>query len=242
MAVKKKTTILPVLLIAILLIGGYLYFNANSIIINTTERIASNALGVPVKIGSLQLSLADKSITLHTLKIGNPPGYKQPYIITADSILVGLNTVSQKFIDFKMIDVKGVELFFEMSPQGANLNDLKKLATGKKQAQTPTTANANSEGVRVTIQQVVIDPSTINASIAMLNKTIPPITMLAVHVSGIGQKDGGTNASDAIVQVLTQYLATAEQTVSNSGVFKQLPNLGNVQKTLGNKVNLKKLF
>jgi hypothetical protein len=238
MAVKKKSSVFIIILVILLAAGGYLYLNANSLIVSTTERIASNALGVPVKIGSINFSLADKSITVNTLKIGNPPGYKQPNIITADSIAIGLNTASQKLVDFKNIEVKGVNVYFEMTPQGTNLTDLKKMAAGKKQ-----TESTGSEAVRVIVQKMVIGASTIHPSIAILNRDIPAITMPAVNVSGIGQKNGGSDAKDVIVQVLTQYLTATQQAVANSGVLKQLPNMGDAKKLLNdNTGKLKKLF
>jgi hypothetical protein len=239
MAVKKKSVVALIVFVLLLGAGAYLYMNANSLIVRTTERIAGNALGVPVHIGSINLSWANKSITVNALKIGNPPGYHQPNIITASSISVGLSTASKTLVDFKNIEVKGVEVFFEMTPQGTNLMDLKKLAAGKKQ-----TNSTGSETIRVIIQQMVVDASVIHPSIAILNRDIPAITMPAVHLSSIGQKNGGSDAKDVIVQVLTQYLTTAQQAVANSGILKQLPNVDDAKKMLNDKAagKLKQLF
>lgn len=238
MTIKKKHITYIILLAAVLFVGGYLYLNANSLIIRTTEKIASNALGVPVNIGSIHLSLANKSVSLNTLKIGNPPGYQQPHIITADSISVGLNTASQKLIDFKDIKVNDVHVYFELTPQGSNLMDLKKLSTSKKQ-----TSSAGSETIRVIVQKMTIGASVIHPSVALIGKEIPAIKMPAVNISGIGQKNGGANAADVIVQVLNKYLSSAQQTISTSGVIPQIPNIGNVNKTLDDaKGKLKNLF
>lgn len=238
MALKKKR-IVGIALLAALLVGGvYLYFNANAMIVRTAERVASNALGVGVDIGSIRLSWANRTVTVDGLKIDNPPGYHDKHIMTADSILIGLSTANKQLIDFKNIDVKGSHLYFEMTPQGTNLTDFKKLANSKNQKES-----AGSEAIRVIVQHMVIDASVIHPRIALLNRDIPAINMPAVRISNIGQKNVGTNAGDVIIKVLSQYLSEAQRAVTNSGALTQLPNMDGARKTLDDTTSkLKNLF
>jgi len=237
MAGTKKPIAL-VVLAAVVLGGGYLYLNFGSMITRTAETIASNALGVTVNIGSITVSLSDKKVTVNTLEIANPPGYSKPYAMTADKILIGLNTASKQLIDFKDIVVKGSVVNLEVNEKGMNLHDLKRLAARKEQKES-----VGSEQVRVIVEHMVIDASVINPSITLIPREIQPIRMPAITFSGIG-KGSGMNADDAIVQVLTKYLSAIEEAARDGGMLNGLPGgLGDVKKTLDDAAGgLQKLF
>jgi hypothetical protein len=238
MAKRSKPTkyIVLALLVAA---GGYLYLNMGSMVTRTAEKIASDALGVAVDIGSIHVSLANKTVEVRGLQVSNPPGYRTPYAVAAKTIAIGLNTASKKLIDFKNIEVKGSEVYFEVTEHGINLDDLKKLANRKKQKES-----VGSEQVRVIVQHMVIDASVIHPRIAILDREIASFTMPAIRISGIGQGKGGTNAGEVVVQVMTKYLNAVRNAVSNNGVLDGLPSsVGDVEKTLNNAADtLKNLF
>lgn len=223
----KKNPIKLIALVAIVAVGGYLYLNLGSLITRTAETIASNALGVAVDIGSIDVSLADKTVKVNTLKVGNPPGYRAAHAMTAEQITITLNTASEKLVDFKDIQVLGSEVYMEVNEKGMNLTDLKRLAAGKEQRES-----AGSEQVRFIIERMVIGASVIHPSISMLDREIAPISLPAINFSGIG-KGGAVNAGDAIVQVMGKYLTAVEGAVRKEGLLSGLPGgVGDVKKTL----------
>lgn len=235
MAVKFSNA--KLILLALVLVGGYLYFNMGNLITRTAEEIASGALGVKVHIGRIDLSLAEKKVTVNKLEVSNPPGYSGKNAMTAEQINIGLNDASPELIDFKKIEVKGSVVNLEVNEHGINLDDLKKLAAGKEQKES-----VGSEQVRVIIQHMVIDASTINPRITMMNRDVASIHMPAINMSNIG-KGGGVNAGDAIVKVMTQYLSAVESAARKQGVLGGLPGLGDVQKGLGDAAgSMKGLF
>jgi hypothetical protein len=238
MAVKKKTIIYAVIASAVLCGGYYLYNNANRLIVQTTERIATNALGVDVNIGGFDLSLAQKRVTIRGLKIANPRGYTDKHIITTERIVIGLDTASRELIDFKDINVENSKVYFELTPKGSNLNDLKKLANRKEQKES-----AGSKAIRVIVRKMVVDSSVIYPRVSFIKQDIPPINMPAVRISNIGQKNVGTNANEVIVRVITQYLGSVQNAVTQSGMLKQIPNLDGAKKTLDDATGkIKSLF
>jgi hypothetical protein len=228
MTVRKKPFKRIVAAALLLVIGAYLYLNLGSIITRTTEKIASDALGVKVNIGRVDVSLSDKRVTVHSLKISNPPGYHKSYAMTAETILIGLNTASKQLIDFKDIQVKGSVVNLEVNEKGMNLTDLKNLANGKEQKES-----MGSEQIRVIIEHMVIDASVINTSIPMLNRDIQPLRLPAMNFSNIGS-GGGVTAGIAIEQVFTQYLSAAENAARQGGLLKDLPNMGDAKGAMGN--------
>lgn len=226
---------------AILAAGSfYLYSNMGNIITRTAEKIASGALGVSVDIGSIDVSLSDKKVVVNSLTVGNPPGYRTPYAVAAKSIDIGLNTASQKLIDFKDITVKGSVVNLEVNEKGMNLNDLKALASKKEQKES-----VGSEQVRVIIEKMVIEASTIKPTIALLDGDIAPITMPAISFNNIGKGASGSNAGDVIVQIMGKYLSAVEKSAHSSGMLNGIPGYSDVRKTLdgaGEQLKKIKLF
>jgi hypothetical protein len=225
-AAKKPPLALMAILALALLFGGYIYMNFGSLITRTAEKIASNALGVNVDIGWIDISMADKTATVHSLKISNPPGYSKPHAMTAEKITIKLNTASKELIDFGDIQVKGSVVHVEVSEKGVNLSDLKNLANRKKQRES-----AGAKQVRVIIQHMVVEASTIHPSVSLLKHDIKPIQMPPVTFSKMGG-GGGMEAGDAVVQVLTRYLSKAESAARQGGMLKELSTLEDVEKTL----------
>jgi len=226
MATKKKK--IGIAILALLVAGGmFLYMNLGGFAARTAEKIASDALGVKVNIGMIGISLKEKKVTVSSLKIANPSGYRGSHIMTADSIAIGLNTASKELIDFKDITVKGSVVNVEVNEKGTmNLNDLKRLAAKKEQRES-----TSSKQVRVIVEHMVIDASTINTTIALLPREIPPLKLPAIKLSGIG-KGGGVEAGDAVAQVMAKYLSAVEREVQQSGLIDQIPGTGEVKKTL----------
>ena len=224
-----------VALAAVGLVAGsmYLYQNLGGIITRTAEKIASDALGVTVAIGSIDVSLSEKKVTVNTLKIGNPPGYRNDYAITADKLLIGLNTASKQLIDFNDIQVKGSIVNLEVNEKGMNIVDLKNLANRKEQK-----GNVGSEQIRVIVQHMVIDASVINPSTTLFKADIKPIRMPAVKLSNIG-KGNGLDAGSAIVEVLTQYLSAVEKEAGQGGMLPNVLGVDDAKKNMGDQLGVK---
>lgn len=226
MALGKTKIIAGAIGIIILSIGVFVYLNFGSLITRTAEKIATNALGVNVNISSIHVNLKDKQVTVNSLKIANPPGYKNPYIITADEIAIKLNTASKKLIDFDEINVKGSVVYLEINDKGMNVDDLKKLANRKEQRES-----VGSEQIRVIIKHMLIDASTIKPTVSFMNKDIGDISLPALKFSNIGQGKG-VEAGEAVTQVLTYYLSAIEKEVRKSEIAGQIPGYGDAQRVL----------
>lgn len=234
---KRSRKIIFVIAALTVTAGVYAYQNLGGWVTREAEHIASEALGVKVSIGSIHISLGEKKVTVSSIKIANPPGYKKSHAITADGILIGLNTASKEIIDFKDIQVKGSVVNLEVNEKGMNLYDLRALASRKEQRQS-----AGSEQVRVIVQHMVIDASTINPSISMIDREVSPIKMPAITFSNMG-KGGGMEAGDAVVHILTKYIVAAERSARQSGMLGGLPGVGDAEKIFDDAAgNLKKLF
>lgn len=222
LALKRKHIYLSLLAAAVA--GGfYLYQNAEGMIIRTTEKIASEALGVSVDIGGLHLALAEKKLTVRSIKIGNPAGFKQPHAVTAETVDVTLADFSSKEIKFKNITVNGSVVFLELGDKGMNVLALKERMASKEQKQ-----KAANETIKVIIDHMLISATTIRPSITLLGDNVGDINMPALTLDGIGRGRSVT-AGDAIVQIMDQYLSLVAKQARNTGVLKHVPGTDDIK-------------
>ncbi|HPF79100.1 MAG TPA: hypothetical protein PLF01_07380 [Alphaproteobacteria bacterium] len=211
---SRSKIILTIISSLIIAAGIFLYLNFGNLAKNAAEKIASNALGVNVSISSLQVSLKEKSVVVRGVKIANPPGFKKSYIMTTDEIDIGLKAASRQLIDFNDIQVHGTVVNLEVTEKGTNLQALKNLAAKKPQKESVA-----SEQVRVIVRKMVVNESTINPSITLLDRDIGSIDLPPVRISGIGTKSNGVLAREAVAQIIIQYLGQAETAARKAGAM-----------------------
>ncbi len=207
-------------LVLLLVAGGiFVYLNFGGLAKTLAERIATDALGVTVNIGSLDISLEERTAVVNNLSIANPPGYDGRHAMTAEKIVIGLNTASKQLIDFNDINVIGSVVNLEVTPNGTNLTDLKELAMQKKQKES-----VGSEAVRVIVRKMAIGASILNPRVTLLpGQDLGSIKIPAINLSGIGERENGVLAKEAIIQVVTKYIGVAQREANKAGMMKGLP-------------------
>jgi hypothetical protein len=211
--------LISVVVVLIIAAGIFLYFNFGGIAKTLTERIATNALGVKVNISTMDISLEKRTVVVNNLRIANPPGYEGAHAMTAEKIIIGLNTASKQMIDFDDINVVGSVVNLEVTPNGTNLTDLKELAMQKKQKEA-----VGSEAIRVIVRKMGIGASTLNPRVTLLpGQDLGSIKIPAINLNGIGEKENGVLAKEAIVQVITKYIGVAQREANKAGMMKGLP-------------------
>jgi hypothetical protein len=220
MALAKKLAgnVFSIAALLIIAAGVFVYLNFGDLAKRAAEKIASDALGVKVRISSLDISLENKKASVNGLRISNPPGYGSDLAMSADSIVIGLNTASKQLIDFDDIQVNGSVVNLEVTEHGTNLTDLKELAMRKKQRES-----IGSEQIRVIVRKMVIGASTLNPRVTLLGGDMGSIKIPAINLSGIGTRENGVLAREAIVQVVTKYIGVAQKEANKAGMLKGLP-------------------
>ena len=111
--------ILLVLMLAFFLIGDYL-------IKMGVENGGSIALGVPVKVDSVHLSILRGVVTIDGLQVANPPGYKNEYLLELKSgkVAVSIPSLLKDTIHVREINLDGTKLAIEQKGLSSNVKDL----------------------------------------------------------------------------------------------------------------------
>lgn len=208
-----------VILILIFAVGGagYVLYNLNTLAKPISERIATKAIGTRVSIGNMDIALKDKTVTVSNIRIANPPGYKKPHAITIDAITIALNSAGKELVNFKDIKVSGTNAYLEVTPNGTNLQDLqKRMKAGKSNTKT-------SKAIKVIIDRIATSKATLHPSITLLGEQdLKPITIPALNLRGIGKKQNGVLAEDAVKQIMTPLLKSLSKSASGAGFYKGL--------------------
>ncbi len=191
---KAVMGIVAVAVVIAVAAGVYLYMNLDAYAKMYAERVASETLGVGVSIGGLHIDLKNKSADVRDVKISNPRGFKKPYALTVDQIHIALKAVSEKLIDFQDVDVKGTNAYLEVKPEATNFLVIKN--------QMKNDGSAEAEAVRVIIQKILMTEMMLYPSVTLLQtEDLEPVKIPNLSLSGIGRKENGILAREAIAQI-----------------------------------------
>lgn len=232
MTIAKPLITIASLMIAAIFGGGvYLMMNMDSLAKNLTEKIASDALGVAVNVGTMDINLQERSVSVGGLTIANPEGFEKPHALSISTINVALDSISQKLIHFKNIDVKGTNVFLEVQPNGTNLLAIHKGMTKKsadkkqntKEKKTTEQSPANAKNIKVIIDQFAFASAQLDPTITLVStQDLQPIEVPAITLSNIGTKENGVLAHEAITQIWTHLNTQFSDSANSAGFYNGL--------------------
>ncbi len=219
MSAVKKTAKLSLYLFSAFVIlvvagGAYFYVNMGSIAKQMTEKVATDALGVSVRIADMQISLEDMKVVVHNISIANPKGYKKSEAITINEVVVAGESFSKELLTFSRVSVDGTTVNLEVSPNGTNLGDIKKTVDSKSATNGSSSA---SSAPKVIVKKFALTKAQLNPSVTLLDKDLAFVTVPDVHRSGIGQKENGIVAQEAVAQIATAVLDQFNKSANGAG-------------------------
>lgn len=219
MSATKSVVTVSSLAFALMFGGGvFLFMNLGDIAKNVTERIASETLGVRVSIGAMDVNLPDKSITVTNTKVGNPPGYSKANAVEIERIYMKAQALSETLLRFNDVAVSGSEVYLEVKSDRTNLTDIKKTVDEKA-----AKGDRAAEQIKVIIENMKIDKMKVNPSVLLLSETdLEPITIPDIVLRGIGVKENGVLASEAIGQVWDDVMRRVQRHANQAGFYQGL--------------------
>ena len=240
MITTKSAMTVSAVAFALLFGGGvYIVMNLNTLAKPITERIARNALGVDVSIGSMDIDLKAKRVSVKDIEIDNPSGFSKPHIITIDQADVALITAGTSLINFDLIDVSGVDAYLEVKESGTNLQALQKSIA----AQASSKEEAENT-MQVIIDTLTMDGMTLHPSVTLLEtQDFKTIKVPDLRLSGIGERQNGVLAKQAVAQGVQELTQSFSAAASREGLYQGLSpevlkEMGNTQlDALKNSVN-----
>ncbi|HBR69109.1 MAG TPA: hypothetical protein DEA55_07025 [Rhodospirillaceae bacterium] len=202
----------------VLLFGGgvLLYMNFGDIAKKIAQKIASETLGVTVSIGKIDVALKEKTVTVSKVKVGNPEGYKGPHAATIETIYLKADTLSQALLRFNDISVTGSEVYLEVRETGTNLTDIKKTVNAKAAKGDKAAQQIKVIIERMKIEEMRVHPSVLLAGIGDMQ----PITLPPIKLNGIGVKENGVLAREAIGQIWQSISSEVSKSANSAGFYQ----------------------
>ena len=199
--------------------GVYLFTQLNSIVKPLTEKIATQALGVPVSIGGMNISLQEKRVIVNNIRIANPKGFSKPHVLTISGVDVGLRDLIKDRIDFNNIAVTGAQVYLEVKEGGTNLQAL------KNNMPKPTAKDTSepAEPIKVIVRKFTLKDGQLNPSVTLIGEQdLAPVKLSSLVLSDIGVKENGILAREAITQIITPLIKSVSKDAGSAGFFEGL--------------------
>lgn len=228
-AVKKtaKISLYIFSLLVLLLVGGvaYLYTNMDSLAKQITEQVASDALGVPVHVGDMKITLEDLKVVVQDIRIANPKGYKNAEAITIKAVVIDGDSFSRDLLTFTRISVNGTHVNLEVDKDGTNLSDISnnienRSVGNNNNAGGKGDGSHNADNIKVIVKKFSLTGAQITPSVTLLGGDLAKITTPDIHLVGIGQKENGILAQEAIAQIMDAVLQKFSKSSNSAGFLE----------------------
>lgn len=223
---KAAFGLFGILVVLILVVGVFLYLNMDAVAKNLSEQAASKALGVPVTIGSMDISLEQKKIEVSDIAVANPKGYKGAHALTVDKIVVAGESFSKDLLVFSLVQVDGTAVNLEVSEQGVNLGALKthtQTVSSNTSSSSASSDDISKNNIKVIVREFSLTGAQLTPSIMLTpSEELSTVNVPDIILKNIGEKENGVEAEEAVAQIMSAVLDVFNKNASNAGFLKGL--------------------
>lgn len=223
---KKILAILGGVVLVIVIAVFLLLGSLDSIIKGQIEKVGTELTGVPVTVGSVELSLTDGAGTISGLTIANPPGYSDNPAFSLGTLKLGIdiNSLSKAnpiVLDNLVIDSMDANL--ELRTDSSNLSVIaENVSKNTESAEQETTETESGKPLLITIRQLFINDVNI---VINDGKSTKQDTLPTIELANVGGEAGATPAgitgailSKLISEILKEAAAEALMKKANDAV------------------------
>ncbi|TNE32068.1 MAG: hypothetical protein EP349_02705 [Alphaproteobacteria bacterium] len=196
-------------------IGGGVYFYMGTMLKPMVEKVASHALGTKVTLAALDVSIAEKKVTVKGIQINNPQGaFQSPYFLHADTVSVTARDLTGAVLALGEIVVDGVDIRYEVRKGGTNLGALQ---DNIKAGQSGGSASSGGKDLvidRLQLSNISVTPLAAVAKISGQGSAkIPDIVL-----KNIGSDKKPATAEQVLTQVMDRLARSTMKVVTEKGL------------------------
>lgn len=205
-------------LFALIIIAGAVFFlNLDNAVRKAIEYAGTEALGVNVSVGGVNLALSDKKAGMQGLTIANPEGFKGKQLLSVKDISVAIADVSENLVTIEEVVLDGLSVSYEMGPGGTNLKALEKNIEKSKKALEAKAggggAATGEKGPEVIIKRLKIVNAELVPAIAGLESFNKPLRLPEIVLKDIGSKSDPASGTDVAAKVMNRIISSSSNTV-----------------------------
>ena len=213
-------------MVLVVVIGAavfFLYSNLDSLVKTAVEEIGTEATGVKVSLGSVELSPTSGEGAMRGLVVGNPAGFKTDYAVKLDEISVSVDIASltEDTIVVKEIVIAGPQVIYEMGGGGSNLDTIKNNvesfagSAGGGGSGGSESAGGDESEKKLVIENLYIRNGKVSVSTAFLGGRALGAPIPNIHLKDIGKDEGGASPAEIAEQVTDAIAGGAGTAVSS---------------------------
>lgn len=234
-----KKILIGLLVIVIFVSGGVIYVTsqAGALVRDAVVTYGPDAIGAPITVGEVTVSLVDGRAGLRNLVIGNPEGFKSDHALSLGEVRVALDVMSL-FSDRIVIDevtVVAPEITYELARGGSNIAALQGNAE-RTAANLGATGEEPASETKLLIRELNITDGKVTLAAAMLGGKGLTVALPDIHKENIGAGDDGATPADAVKEIMASLSVAVTKAVSSGKARELLSGVGgNVGETVKEK-------
>jgi len=199
-----KKLLLIVLAVVVVLAGaGYWAYHSLDLVVRVAiEHYAPQVAGVPVKVGSVDISAADGRGVVRNVEIGNPRGFTAPSAARVGEIRVVLDpaSVTESLVRIHELTVQSPAITYERGEHGTNLDAIRKNIEGYI-ASSGGPSDSRPAQAKPGRRKFVVDRLSIRGGrVTMTNPALHGqginFNLPDIELSDVGKRQGGLTASE----------------------------------------------
>lgn len=208
MKIVIKALLTLVVVIALVLIGGWFYMDR--ILYQAIVRVGPQVTGTSVELAEVQIRPLSGEFGLRGLNIGNPEGFVAPYVFALGGIDLAVDpaTFNEPVLVINNLTIDQPRISYEATPQGDNLRTLQaNIArnTGADESQVEDQPEQEA-GRKVIIENLVIRSGQISVSHYLMPDQVVDVALPELQMTDLGRRSGGATVAEVSSQIL-EYLS-----------------------------------
>ncbi|OGP65616.1 MAG: hypothetical protein A2169_05725 [Deltaproteobacteria bacterium RBG_13_47_9] len=155
--------VLPLVILLVILVAAF-FFVGNGLIKSSIEKAASSALGVPVTIKDIDLSILRGRVIVQGLVVKNPPGYANETLLELGEATVNLDISSLMSDTIKIQLIKLDDAKLTMEQKGLS-NNLKEILDNLPKEEKKAEPKPEEEGKNLLVNHLEITNTNVRVKI-----------------------------------------------------------------------------
>ena len=229
----KKLLIGIVVLIAVGA-GAFVYLssNAGGLVRDGVVQYVPPVIGADVQLASVDIDASAGTASLNSMVIGNPEGFDSDHLFKMDALSVRMDTsidnLMADVIRIQEIRLEGADMIYEIGTGGNNVGKIQENIDAYISS-LGLESDSESEK-KLIIDDVYVNGTNVKVASDILGGRGLGFPLPDIHLQGIGEKENGVIASDAIKQIFDAISGGVTE-VAQTGVLNDV--LGGVGDVVG---------
>lgn len=224
---KVMGIIVGVLVVLLVIVIIASIFFLGSIVKTAVNTGGPAVLGVPVTLEQAHVFPIRGKVSMKELVIGNPEGFKTPYLFKmgALDVRVKMSSVATDTVLIKKVHIDGPEIVYERGLKASNVSALMASLEGEpeeepaEEEEPEEEAEEEGEGTKVVLEDFLLENGRIKLSATLTGGRSIVLPLPTIHLTDVGKDSEGASVKEVVQEVFGAIFGTVTKTVTASVNF-----------------------